>query len=78
MSQEQPIKRGLTERQREYLVWITNYIQEHDFQSPSMEEIGRAMGTSTAAAQRIVQEIVNRGHLVTLKGAQRSLAIPQS
>ena len=71
------IKRGLTERQREYLDYIRDYINTHDYQSPSLEEIGRAMGTSTSAAQRIVQEIVERGHLVALKGSQRSLAVPE-
>lgn len=77
MSEQKITKRGLTERQREYLNWITKYIETHDYQSPSFEEIGKAMGTSTSAAQRIVQDIVNRGHLVALKGSQRSLAVPE-
>ena len=78
MTETKTIKRGLTERQREYLNWIKNYLETHDYQAPSFEEIGKAMGTSTSAAQRIVQEIVNRGHLITLKGSQRSLAVPEA
>lgn len=68
-------KRGLTKRQKEYLDWIRAYISENDGVSPSFEEIGVAMGTSISAAQRIVQEIVERGHLTSVKGSQRTLAV---
>lgn len=77
MQQPNPVKMGLTKRQREYLDWIKDYIAMHDGQSPSYEEIGAGMDTTTSAAQRIAQELIERGHLVSMPGSQRSLALPQ-
>lgn len=75
MATPQSVKHGLTKRQREYLDWIKGYIDSHDGQSPSYEEIGAAMGTGIGPAQRIVQDIITRGHLTSLPGSPRSLAL---
>lgn len=68
-------KAGLTKRQKEHLDWIRDYIIKNDGMSPSYDEVGKAMGTSISAAQRVVSEIIKRGYLTNIKGSQRTLAL---
>ena len=69
-------KLGLTKRQGQYLDWIIDYIKENN-QSPSKEDIGKGMGTSTNAAQKVCKSLIERGHLVDIPNTPRSLALPE-
>lgn len=70
-------KRGLTRRQMQYLNWIKKFMEENDNLSPSLEEIGKGMGTSVGAARGVVQALIKRRHLINNPKEQRSLAIPE-
>ena len=70
-------KLGITRRQAQYLEWIKTYIAQNDGESPSLQEIGAAMGTATSAARGVVDALVGRGHLIKGdKNSPRSIALP--
>lgn len=69
--------RRLTERQRAALDFITRYIAEHDV-APSIQEIGRAMGTSATAALAHVVALEKKGYVRRNPHEWRSLELVRS
>ncbi|MBX6773551.1 MAG: transcriptional repressor LexA [Chloroflexi bacterium] len=68
--------RRLTERQKAVLQMISRYIEEHGV-SPSIQEIGQAMGISATAALAHVVALEKKGYLRRNPHAWRSLEIIQ-
>lgn len=66
----------LTQRQREVLAFVKNYIREKGY-SPSYHDISRFMGFSPPASKDHVYALVRKGHLEHLSGLPRSLKIPK-
>ena len=69
--------KGLTERQREILDYISAYISSYG-RSPTLREIGNAFGFSPNAAHDAVDVLVGKGFLVKSPKGLRSLAFPLS
>lgn len=69
--------RRLTERQRVALDFITRFIGEHGL-SPSIQEIGRAMGTSATAALAHVVALEKKGYIRRNPHEWRSLQVIQA
>lgn len=66
---------GLTPRQRDALDFITKYAVEHGY-SPAFSEIRDAIGlASKSGVNRIVNALVERGHLVRTPFRARALGI---
>ncbi|HVC33442.1 MAG TPA: transcriptional repressor LexA [Chloroflexota bacterium] len=69
--------RRLTERQRVALEFIARFIEENDL-SPSIQEIGQAMGTSATAALAHVVALEKKGFIHRNPHEWRSLQVVQS
>jgi len=69
--------RRLTERQRAVLEFVARYIEENDV-SPSIQEIGRAIGTSATAALAHVVALEKKGYLRRNPREWRSLELVPS
>lgn len=66
---------GLTRRQAECLAIVRAYIGKHGI-SPSYEEIQGALGVaSKSVVWRLISALVDRGYLVRIPSAARSLAL---
>src|SRR5579884_2868577 len=66
--------RRLTERQREVLEFIAHFIEQNDV-SPSIQEIGQAIGTSATAALAHVVALEKKGYLRRNPHEWRSLEL---
>jgi len=67
---------GLTQRQHDALVFIRGFIAARGH-SPSFTEIGEALGLhSKSGVSRLLDGLVERGHIVRTPGLARSLALP--
>ena len=66
----------LTDRQREVLQFITDYIQEHRY-PPSYREVGDSIGVTVKAAYDHIQALLRKGHLVCIENRPRTLRIPK-
>lgn len=66
--------RRLTERQRAVLDFIVRFIEAHEV-SPSIQEIGRAMGTSATAALAHVVALDKKGYVRRNPREWRSLEV---
>lgn len=69
--------RRLTERQRTALDFIARFIEENDV-SPSIQEIGHAMGTSATAALAHVVALEKKGYVRRNPHEWRSLELVQT
>src|SRR5579884_1522075 len=69
--------RRLTERQREVLEFIAHFIEQNDV-SPSIQEIGQAIGTSATAALAHVVALEKKGYLRRNPHEWRSLELIQT
>lgn len=66
---------GLTPLQRQFLDYVSAYIERKGF-SPCYEEIVEALDlASTSQAHAMVERLVERGHLTRIRGKARSLAV---
>jgi repressor LexA len=67
--------RGLTPRQRRILWFIHDWVQERGY-SPSMREIGRAVGlTSTSSVEHQLSALESKGHLRREPGCPRTVEV---
>ncbi|RKU10847.1 hypothetical protein C6503_19375 [Candidatus Poribacteria bacterium] len=66
----------LTDRQRETLQFITDYIQAHGY-PPSCRDVGAGTGVSTKAAYDKIHVLVRKGYLVYFENRPRTLRIPK-
>ncbi len=48
-------------RLEEIVVFIEGYAQKHGGQSPSLQEIGDALGISKAAVEKYAQKLIDQG-----------------
>jgi repressor LexA len=65
----------LTERQRKIVDFIRDWVHEHGF-SPSMREIGRAVGlTSTSSVEHQLCVLVDKGYLRREAGCPRTVEV---
>ncbi len=69
--------RRLTKRQREVLDFIARFLAENDV-SPSIQEIGQAIGTSATAALAHVVALEKKGYIRRNPHEWRSLELVQS
>ena len=65
---------GLTERQMEVLAFVKETVRESGM-APSYEEIAAAFDVSKGNAHALVTKLVDRGYLIKVPGAARSLQI---
>ena len=69
---------GLTPKQARCLEFIRGYIWAHGY-SPSYAEIRDAMGqASKSNAHAVVCSLKERGHVTTLPGRNRSIALVEA
>ena len=66
----------LTQRQREVLTFIKNYIRDKGY-PPTRQDIGTGMGFSVKGAQDHVVALVRKGYLEQLSDSPRTLKIPR-
>lgn len=67
----------MTPQQRNTLNFIQDYLQSHGH-APTLEEIGAAVGVrSKGAVHRLVQVLVDRGHLQRESGSWRGLRLAE-
>lgn len=67
---------GLTRRQRELLTYIQRYMASRDGIAPSFEEMTKAMGlASKSGIHRLIEALVDRGHLQRLPNKARSITL---
>lgn len=66
----------LTPRQREALVWIEGYMDEHDGIAPSYREIRRGLGVkSTANVHGLIRSLVVKGWITSPIGGRRNIVL---
>lgn len=69
------ISKGLTERQRDCLVFIRDFVSANGF-SPSFEEIREALGlASRSGVHRLVHDLEERGYVHCPGGKSRALSL---
>jgi repressor LexA len=70
-----PQKMGVTYKQSVVLEFVAKYCEENGY-SPSYQEIGEAVGiASKSGVKRILDVLVERGHLKTMPRRARSLVV---
>ena len=71
-----PVRRmGVTLRQKLVLEFVTKYCADNGC-SPSYQEIGEAVGiVSKSGVKRVVDALVERGHLQTMPRRARALTV---
>lgn len=68
-------KMGVTQRQMAVLNYIKSYCEKNGF-SPSYQEIGDSVGIgSKSGVKRMVDILIERGHLASLPYRARSLVV---
>ncbi len=66
---------GMTQRQRDLLVFLVEYIDESGL-SPSYDEMCNALDlASKSGVSRILGGLESRGHIVRLPGSARSVGV---
>ena len=69
---------GLTPKQARCLEFIKGYIWAHGY-SPGYREIRDGLGVaSTNSAHKIVRSLIERGHVTSLPGRNRSIALVEA
>lgn len=76
LTERNPMSKKLTDRQREVLQFIKDYIQEHGY-PPSCRDIGDGMGFSVKAAHDYIHVLQRKGYLIYLENRPRTLRIPK-
>jgi SOS-response transcriptional repressor LexA len=66
---------GLTERQYKAYIWTKKFITKNGW-SPSVEQIGDALGITAGSAGELINRVIERGYLCRVEGKQRSLYLP--
>lgn len=66
----------LTDRQREVLQFITDYIQKHGY-PPSYRDVGAGTGVSMKAASDYIHVLARKGYLIHHENRPRMLRIPK-
>lgn len=56
-------------------MWIKNYLDRHEGQAPSYQEISDGVGCNKTGAARIVHILIKRGHMTHKAGYPRTLAL---
>ena len=67
-------KKALSERQKEYLEFITKFINENKY-SPSFEEIAEHTGVARNAAYEAMSRLRAAGHIDFLPGRARTITL---
>lgn len=66
---------GLTQKQLKTFKFIKSYLKKNKL-SPSYEEIRKAVGlASKNSIYNLVNQLIERGYIIRLKGKNRSLSI---
>lgn len=65
---------GITEKQEEVIIYIRDYIEEHD-RSPTMDEIGKKLGITPSTAWQHVNTLVQKGLILVQRKKARSIFI---
>ena len=66
---------GLTKKQLKTFKFIKSYLKKKNL-SPSYEEIRKAVGlASKSSIFNLVNQLIERGYIIRLKGKNRSLSI---
>lgn len=65
---------GLTRRQAECLAYVRSRLEESEV-APSLDEIAAYLGCVKSSVHRMVEALVERGHLVRLPNRPRGLAL---
>ena len=65
---------GLTQRQAECLAYIRSRLED-DLVAPSLDEIAAYLGCVKSSVHRMVEALVERGHILRLPNRPRGLAL---
>ncbi len=65
---------GLTSSQQHALTFIKTYIGSNGH-SPSLDEIGEAIGKRKTRAHSVVQSLIERGHIASIPYRARSISV---
>lgn len=65
----------ITERQKELLVWIIEYIAENKY-APTIKEMEKAMGVrSVAPIQNLLRRLREKGYVTWIDGRARTIQV---